>query len=94
MTAHAHLFCPVCDGPLLLLDGLVATPRRGHLEVRRDRLLVCPFCPVTLQVEWSTGRVMTIEGLTLPDLEMPWTPACSPRPVRNLVAHLHGRRDS
>jgi len=95
-----EFFCPACDAQLVVATNAVvvtAVKRRGWPPAVIDRrdVLTCPICPLCIEVDWSTGNLITLKGKTIKDLGDPFCPTHDKAlPIRNFVKPLCGRKDS
>jgi len=92
-----EFFCPVCDSPMATLPTIlvVANPYTRVVAMGHSDALVCPSCPVALDVDWGTGAVRAVPGLHLRDLTTyPVMMRNQPFRYRSTVTSLHGRKDS
>lgn len=82
------LFCPACNGHIVLATGPVFDFRGGRLSAASIRLFAaCLQCPVISEVIPNTGQLSDLD-LSLSDL------ACPARVQIPAVHSLEGRRDS
>lgn len=88
------LFCPVCDGAMVVTTGTVRFSRAVRPVV--DQFVICLECPFTSQVQSGTGRLIDYGGLEIGDLTLP---LIEPRvtvhnPSTDNRTKLAGRKDS